>query len=827
MASSDGSIVLSVTVDTSELDNAMDSITGGEKVTSGFGDSIEDVDGNVNAVGDSLKNLGKTVAKVFATKKVFDFSKESSDMASQYEANVKRMDMLYGESSGVVKSFVEENASAFGMSKTAAYEAAADYGNIFTTFTDEAQAAELTNEMLEATAVIASQTGRTYDEVFDKIRSGLYGNTRAIDDLGISVRQSQLMQTEAYENVSDGRSWNELTDAELQQARALGILEQANEHYDDGIMESTTLTKSQFQSAWDDFKTEWGSFENDYLAPVLEFLTNVIERATEGIKKIKELAEAKKEGEGEGENGEGDGDADVEGTSNEKTNELLAVAGVCVVAGIMLLLFGHPLYGVALIGMGISEFVDEAEEDGDAVITAIEDFCKDNVDLILAIASICIIVGILLICFGGEASKTQMFRGIALVSLGIAAYIYEAVLHKDEIINAIKDFLAENCEALLGLAALCVVMGVLLIITGTIWYGIGLVAAGIAIFIAEAVTNGEAMLEAIENFFKENWKVLSALAAMLVVIGILLIMAGLIPKGIGAIAVGIATLVAVIVFNFDAIKEKIKGFLTAIKDFILTYGKLVLGIIMCGCIVGIPFGLKLISEWLQENYGKFEFAKVIVDKVKEVWKAVKEYWDKHIAKYFKAQWWSELFKTGLNGAIGIIEKFINKVTSGFRGLVNGALGGITNIAEKVGYDIDLPKLEEIKIPRLAKGAVIPANREFLAVLGDQKSGTNIEAPAALIKQMTMEAIAEQGMSSNQLMLEIANRLFNYQDGILTLLSTITKDNSEKQVVKEEHYNLNKQELMKTVYSLCQGGERLQGNSLVNLNNRVIVKTRKI
>lgn len=817
MASSDGSIVLSVTVDTSELDKAMDSITA----TSGVGDSIKDVDGNVNAVGDSLKNLGKTVAKVFATKKVFDFSKESSDMASQYEANVKRMDMLYGESSGVVKSFVEENASAFGMSKTAAYEAAADYGNIFTTFTDEAQAAELTNEMLEATAVIASQTGRTYDEVFDKIRSGLYGNTRAIDDIGISVRQAKLMQTKAYEDVADGRSWNELTDAELQQARALGILEQANEHYDDGIVESTALTKSQFQSAWDDFKTEWGSFENDYLAPVLEFLTNIIERATEGIKKIKELADAKKEGEGEGENGEGD--ADVEGKSNEKTNELLAVAGVCVVAGIMLLLFGHPFYGVALIGMGISEFVDEAEEDGDAVITAIENFCKDNVDLILAIASICIVVGILIICF----DKKQMFRGIALVSLGIAAYIYEAVLHKDEIIKAIKDFLAENCEALLGLAALCVVMGVLLIITGTIWYGIALVAAGIAIFIAEAVTNGEAMLEAIENFFKENWKVLSAMAAMLVVIGILLIMAGLIPKGIGAIAVGIATLVAVIVFNFDAIKEKIKGFLTAIKDFILTYGKLVLGIIMCGCIVGIPFGLKLISEWLQENYDKFEFAKVIVDKVKEVWKAVKEYWDKHIAKYFKAQWWSELFKTGLNGAIGIIEKFINKVTSGFRGLVNGALGGITNIAEKVGYDIDLPKLEEIKIPRLAKGAVIPANREFLAVLGDQKHGTNIEAPAALIKQMATEAIAEQGMSSNQLMLEIANRLFNYQDGILQLLSAISKDNSEKQVVKEEHYNLNKQELMKVVYSLCQGGERLQGNSLVNLNNRVIVKTRKI
>lgn len=825
MASSDGSIVLSVTVDTSELDDAMDSITDGVKEASGVGDSIEGVDDSVNSVGDSLKNLGKTVAKVFATKKVFDFSKESSNMASQYEANVKRMDMLYGESSDVVKSFVEENASAFGMSKTAAYEAAADYGNIFTTFTDEAQAAELTNEMLEATAVIASQTGRTYDEVFDKIRSGLYGNTRAIDDLGISVRQAKLVQTQAYEDVADGRSWNELTDAELQQARALGILEQANEHYDGGIMESTALTKSQFQSAWDDFKTTWGDFENEYLNPVLEFLTSVIKRATEGIKKLKELADAKKEGEGEGENGEGD--ADIEGTANDKVNEVLVVAGVCVITGIMLLLFGHPLYGTALVGMGISEFVDEAQADGDALLAAINDFCKDNAELILSIASICIIVGVLLICFGGEADKKQMFRGIALVSMGVAAYIYEAVLHKDEIIAAIKDFLAENCEELLGLATLCVIMGVFLIITGTIWYGIAMVAAGIAIFVAEAVTNGEAMLEAIETFFKENWLLLSGFAIMLVVIGILLIMSGLIPQGIGAIAVGIVTLVSVIVFNFDAIKEKISGFFTAIKDFIMTYGKLVLGIIMCGSVVCLPFGIKLIWEWLQENYGKIEFATAIVDKVKELWKAIKDFWDKNIAKYFTAKWWKDLFKGALNGAIEKVEDFLNYVTEGFRDLVNGALGTIVNIAAKVGYDIDLPTLGEIKLPRLAKGAVIPANREFLAVLGDQKHGTNIEAPAALIKQMATEAIAEQGMSSNQLMLEIANRLFNYQDGILQLLSAISKDNSEKQVVKEEHYNLNKQELMKTVYSLCQGGERLQGGSLVNLNNRVIVKTRKI
>ncbi len=45
-----------------------------------------------------------------------------------------------------------------------------------------------------------------------------------------------------------------------------------------------------------------------------------------------------------------------------------------------------------------------------------------------------------------------------------------------------------------------------------------------------------------------------------------------------------------------------------------------------------------------------------------------------------------------------------------------------------------------QIPRLATGAVIPPNAEFAAILGDQKSGRNIEAPESLIRQIVSEEI---------------------------------------------------------------------------------------
>lgn len=51
-------------------------------------------------------------------------------------------------------------------------------------------------------------------------------------------------------------------------------------------------------------------------------------------------------------------------------------------------------------------------------------------------------------------------------------------------------------------------------------------------------------------------------------------------------------------------------------------------------------------------------------------------------------------------------------------------------------------LQTAEIPRLATGTVIPANREFLAVLGDQKHGTNVEAPLETIKQAQKESLLE-------------------------------------------------------------------------------------
>ena len=73
----------------------------------------------------------------------------------------------------------------------------------------------------------------------------------------------------------------------------------------------------------------------------------------------------------------------------------------------------------------------------------------------------------------------------------------------------------------------------------------------------------------------------------------------------------------------------------------------------------------------------------------------------------------------------------------------------TNLIDKLNAKLKATKLfSKIQIPHLATGAVIPPNKEFLAVLGDQKSGTNIETPLSTMRQAFLEALEEGGYTNS-------------------------------------------------------------------------------
>lgn len=98
----------------------------------------------------------------------------------------------------------------------------------------------------------------------------------------------------------------------------------------------------------------------------------------------------------------------------------------------------------------------------------------------------------------------------------------------------------------------------------------------------------------------------------------------------------------------------------------------------------------------------------------------------------------------INGLTGAVEDALNWIIDGINELsfttpdwLPGDLGGQT-------FGFDLSQIDIPEIPKLAQGAVIPPNSEFLAVLGDQKRGTNIEAPLDTITQAVLQALVSYG-----------------------------------------------------------------------------------
>lgn len=108
-------------------------------------------------------------------------------------------------------------------------------------------------------------------------------------------------------------------------------------------------------------------------------------------------------------------------------------------------------------------------------------------------------------------------------------------------------------------------------------------------------------------------------------------------------------------------------------------------------------------------------------------------------------------KTAVNSVISLVNGMISAVVGGVNaviGVLNGFSFDVPEFAQgalgtaKIGFNID--PITAPQIPYLAQGAVIPANHEFLAVLGDQTNGTNIEAPLETIQEALAEVLAAQG-----------------------------------------------------------------------------------
>lgn len=724
IGNSDGSIVLKTKIDDSGIKSGMKKMSldtskqlfsltkqyaslvkqgkGASEEAQNIAKQISELGGASIGAGAALGGVGIAIGAVITvamaaisviadlTRKLIDFSKEASEVAIQQEASVQRLVDIYGTSSRVVGDFIDQNANLLGMSKASAASFASVYGNLFDAWADQATNAQLTNRYLQMTAVVASNAGRTVEDVQERIRSGLLGNTEAIEDLGIFVNVNTIKMTDAFKRMANGKSWEQLDAYTQQQIRTMAILEQATGKYGDEVAKTAVLTKSRLSAAWNDFQATWGTAVNTILIPILDVVTKIVQTATLGLQSILGYSGEILEGAGE----ISDKASETVDSQDDLTQSMKETANAQkkLLAGFdeinILNASNSDSAGGGVLDLGLSGSDNKTVKELDA-------FSKRCVEILEPLKE----------AFGTLFDKLNDAFGKTKEEVFIPLSEWFTTEFTPELIS---EFETQIDEMALSVGTLTEKMDDL---SGTTVFT----------FLQDLVTSVSGfvmpVLELANQLVSDITRNSNELAIVLDILW------GILNPLIGTLWTGLIT--------------AFQNILTIVIELVAALGSL------------IGFVLEFFAVILSNDDASMgaHFERMIA----------------HLVNFGISL---------LNIVIGIINFIISAIYATVGTVINTLGGLLESVAKVVGADIDatfdttkVPQIDYVpkwEIPALAQGAVIPPNKEFLAILGDQTSGTNIEAPLQTIVDafnIALQNNPNAGRGSTEVVLEIDGREF--------------------------------------------------------------------
>ncbi|VJH45979.1 TMP repeat family [Streptococcus pneumoniae] len=259
-----------------------------ENQVKGTSDQVKNATAKVreqsSSIGSAFGKLAKFAGFAILGKKLLDVGMYSTQTALEVSASMNQIKRQMGESSQSFLKWVNDNANAMNMGVGEATNYGVVYSNLFSGFIkDTNKLSAYTAKMLQTSAVVAEGSGRTITDVMERIRSGLLGNTEAIEDLGINVNVAMIESTEAFKKFANGQSWQQLDYQTQQQIRLMAILEQATAKYGDTLSNSVNGRISLFKSLMKDAALNLGNSMLpiiNAIMPVLNSFAMVLKNVT-------------------------------------------------------------------------------------------------------------------------------------------------------------------------------------------------------------------------------------------------------------------------------------------------------------------------------------------------------------------------------------------------------------------------------------------------------------------------------------------------------------------------------------------------------------------
>lgn len=714
----------------------------GEHLRLRVGVDKSSINTSASQIQSAFSKLGKTIAAAFTIKAFADFAKSSIELASDVEEVQNVVDVSFGDMKDQMEAFANTAIEKFGISALTAKRTGSTYMAMAKGMGITGQeAADMALNLTGLSADMASfyNVSQKYADI--ALKSVFTGETETLKQYGIVMTQTNLQEFARQKGIT--KSIQAMTQQEQTMLRYQYVMKQTALAQGDfaRTQDSWANQTRILGERWNEVKIQFGEtfkvLATLVLPTINQMLTGlskvaqILQQAMRNIglmsgKQVDTTEKAASNIEQSVQNQE-----DLAEATKKANKEIKGqVAGFDEVNQITKDTADETAGGA----MSYSPFESAPngwKAKGDDVVSEVDSTLSA---IMSAIGGALAAVGIILLCFG------NIPLGIGFIVAGAGLFAVTAFAGAG---GAVDEEVSATITSVMGIVGGALVgIGAILIALGSVAMGIGFIIAGAALFGVAAYN----IVEFSGDKVKDTMNLITAIAAgaMLALGVMLLVFGGVSPLGIALIVAGAILLVETAVLNSDAMPDDVKKTISIIMA-IVGAAVLVLGIILL-CFGVIPLGLALLAAGAVSLVTVIAANKnAIVDWIKGIWKAIKDFWNDNIAQIFTAKFWGDkMAKIGdgiKKGAKAVLNGLIwlaNSAIDGLNFILTPIRGIIYGVSKAFGKKVSFDDIKIPHIPKLARGAVLPANKPFLAQLGDQKNGRNLEAPESLLRDIYAE-----------------------------------------------------------------------------------------
>lgn len=769
MAKSDGQVIIDTLID-----------------TKGFGKGITNMSSQLGKLTGVVRKLGTAIGVAFSVAALVSFGKEAIQLGSDLQEVQNVVDVTFGDMSGEIEKFAQNAATQFGLSELAAKKYSSTTGAMLKSmgFATE-QALVMSTELAGLAGDMASFYNIDVDEAFEKIRSGISGEMEPLRRLGIVLSVANLEQYALTQGIT--KSYNAMTQQEqalLRYNYLLSVTADAQGDFSrtsESWANQTRILSLQFES----LKATIGQGLINALLPVIQVINTILAGLQKVANAFLQLTRLLF----------GDAGSSSAGQAAESAEELASGYG-----------------SAADSAEDMAGSTAKAAKEAQKMLAPFDEITRLNENNSSA---------------GGRAGSSGGYGGglaggIDLGDYPITGNIIDEISPKVQAIaDKIKAFLEPLKNIDFGpLRKSISTLGSVFKDLGKViskslewaWFNILVplsewtieeFAPAVVELLASAFSMLTQILEPLiagfQILFEKMQPIFSWIGDTVIFI---LQQVGMLFQEIGAVFAEkgpqIEQIFTSIGNTISAVWSVSKPILTDIKTFIGKLFSEIVGVI--GDAIGIAIDildglLKFISglftdDWSTAWEGIVEIFSTIWDTIcgiaSSVWGTLTAIFTM-IGNMIKGIWngvktttvdiWNsivEFLKAPINAIIGFINGLVSGICSGLNAVIKllnklsisipdwiPGIGGKT-----LGFNIGL--LTAPQIPYLASGAVIPPNAPFMAVLGDQRHGTNVEAPLSTIQEavaVVMEDMVQSNLSGHEATVSVLQEILQAILGI--------------------------------------------------------------